>query len=101
MNDLSKEWSYIFWNLGSPTEYDRRGSLQVMSTHVVALCGLAAAWIAPQLENRYYLSLCVAMIAIGMFHDWDVARFRVDPIGIASMNIRQGGGEYRRDLPRD
>jgi hypothetical protein len=97
LNDLSGErWVWLYRTVGSPTAENVRGSMIVIIIHAAGWAGLAASRLAPGLQHRFYFIFCFAMIAIGLYHDWGVARNRLDPEYVMWANIRALLREYRR-----
>jgi hypothetical protein len=95
IDDVDNEWQHLFWNLGEVTMVDRRGDILVMALHASAWCGVAAAWIAPRLRNRYFLAFCGLAFLIGLTHDYDVARRLSDPVSLAHARIRAVLRQYK------
>ncbi len=99
LDELKREWSYLYWNLGSPTAPELRGQLLAVASHAAGWCGLAAAWITPQLRSRYFLGFCIALIVVGLIHDYQVASRLADPVWIVSSRIRALLREYGGRVP--
>jgi hypothetical protein len=98
IDEMQWTWDFLYWNLGEITIGERRGDLLVMATHAIGWCGLVAAWVAPQLRNRYFISFCCLSLLIGLFHDYYVASRLNNGEALAHARIRALLRQY--DLPK-
>ncbi len=92
---VQKEWEVLYWHLGAPTSEDVFGSILVMACHAIGWSGLAAVRFAPALRGEYFFVFCIFLVAIGLHHDFYVARRRNDPLELASIRLRALLREYR------
>ncbi|MGC0779024.1 MAG: hypothetical protein WCD68_17625, partial [Candidatus Acidiferrum sp.] len=73
LRDLTEEWEFLFWSIGTPTDVEWRGHLLMIASEATGWCGLVATLLAPALGNRYYLALCLLFILLGVHNDYWVA----------------------------
>jgi hypothetical protein len=98
-NDFQLEhWQVLYPTLAKPTREEVNGSLMTIATHATGWCGLAAIRFAPALRNTNYLTLCVLMIAAGLYYDLSLARTWSSPINTRVMNIRGMLREFNATL---
>ena len=67
-----QEWEAWRSALGTPKVEDIRGSLLVVTSHATGWSGVAAAYFAPALRNRYFLVFCGFLIFVGLYHTMTV-----------------------------
>ena len=94
LDEIDREWTWLFWTLGSPTGEEVRGYPFAIAIHATGWLGLAASQIAPPLRNAYYIAFCALMIVVGLQHDFCVVRGYLDPVRVASTRIRALMREY-------
>lgn len=81
-------WQIFYVTLATPTREEMRGETLMIATHATGWCGLVATRLAPALENRYYLLFSLLMVAVGLLHDFYLARRMNNPVLTDFMNIR-------------
>jgi hypothetical protein len=82
------EWQPLYWNLGSMTPEDFRGSVFIIACHATGWAGLVASRIAPDLREKYYLALCWFLILNGFLHAYYVIQRREDPRMAGNLVVR-------------
>jgi hypothetical protein len=95
------EWEVLYWTLGTPTIEDMRGSLMMIATHATGWSGLAAARIAPALQNRYYLGFCIFLVLTGLLNNYYVVVSRNDPHVAGYINVRALLREFRKERAKN
>jgi hypothetical protein len=66
------EWQPWVPALGTPKPDDFRGSLLVVTSHATGWSGMAAAYFASSLRNRYFIPFCGFLIVYGFLHNFSV-----------------------------
>jgi hypothetical protein len=66
------EWRAWIPALGTPKLDDFRGSLLVLTSQATGWSGMAAAYFAPTLRNRYFMPFCGFLILYGVLHNISV-----------------------------
>jgi hypothetical protein len=66
--------------IGTLRPEDYRGSLFVLSMHATGWAGLVARHFALALHTRSFVVFCLFLIAYGMYHDYNVAKYLNDPV---------------------
>lgn len=69
-----KEWNALYEASAAAHMTQFSDHLLMVASQALGWSGLAAAWFASRLVNRYYIGFNLFLIVIGMFYQWQVIR---------------------------
>jgi hypothetical protein len=80
---------------------DLPGHSLTVILHAVGWSGLAARYFAPALRTRPFTSLCLLLIAFGIFHEISVALWLGHPVRSWAMALRNTFAELKKIGPEN
>jgi hypothetical protein len=91
-----KEWDALYQAAVAARMTEFSDHLLMVASQASGWSGLAAAWFAPRLANRYYIGFNLFLIVIGILYQWQVIRRQNDEYLLGLLRVRALLRELRR-----
>jgi hypothetical protein len=91
-----KEWDALYQAAVAARMTEFSDHLLMVASQALGWSGLAAAWFAPRLANRYYIGFNLFLIVIGILYQWQVIRRQNDEYLLGLLRVRALLRELRR-----
>jgi hypothetical protein len=91
-----QEWNALYEASIAARMMQFSDHLFMVASQALGWSGLAAAWFAPRLVNRYYIGFNLFLIVIGMLYQWQVIRSLNDGSLLGLLKVRALLRELRK-----